>query len=108
MIRCNLSRAAALLVLCALLASPLAAAPSFRSESFTTATADDLFGWLRGALSLIWSKNGCQLDPNGDCGTPKNGCQLDPHGRCLGSTATGSPSETESGCGLDPFGRCGS
>lgn len=104
MIRCNLSRAAALLVLCALLASPLAAAPSFRSESFTTAAADDLFGWLRGALSLIWSKAGCQIDPNGTCGTAKNGCQLDPNGRCLDKAET--PVNTKNGCQIDPFGRC--
>jgi hypothetical protein len=92
MIRCNLSRAATLLVLCILLATPLAAAPSFRSESSTTAAEGDLFGWLRGALSLIWSKNGCQIDLFGRCqdgltSTPsqtKAGCQLDPNGRCLG------------------------
>ena len=91
MMRFNLPRAATLLVLCALLASPLAAAPKFRSESSPTA-AEDLFGWLRGALSLMWSKNGCQLDPHGRCldkaATPpvstKNGCQIDPYGRCIG------------------------
>jgi hypothetical protein len=105
MIRCNLSRAAALLVLCALLATPLAAEPSFRSESFTTATADDLFGWLRGALSLIWSKAGCQIDPNGNCGTPKNGCQVDPFGRCL-NDLTVPPVQPKAGCQVDPDGRC--
>lgn len=104
MMRFNLLRTAALLVLCALLASPLAAAPKFRSESFTTAAADDLFGWLRGALSSIWSKAGCQVDPDGICGTAKNGCQIDPHGRCLDKADT--PVNTKNGCQLDPFGRC--
>ena len=104
MIRCNLSRAAALLVLCAFLASPLTAAPKFRSESSTTAAADDFFGRLRGALSSIWSKNGCQIDPFGLCGTAKNGCQLDPHGRCLDKADT--PVNTKNGCQLDPNGRC--
>ena len=104
MIRCNLSRAAALLVLCALLATPLAAAPSFRSESSTTATEGDLFGWLRGTLSLIWSKAGCQVDPDGQCGTVKNGCQIDPHGRCLDKAAP--PVNTKNGCQIDPYGRC--
>jgi hypothetical protein len=105
MIRFNLPRAAALLVLCALLATPLAAAPKFRSESSTTAAASDLFGWLRGTLSLIWSKAGCQVDPFGRCVTAKNGCQLDPHGRCMDAT-TSTPINTKAGCQIDPFGRC--
>lgn len=104
MIRFNLSRAAALLVLCALLATPLAAAPSFRSESFTTASEGDLFGWLQGALSWMWSKNGCQVDPIGRCEPAKNGCQIDPYGRCLDKAA--SPVNTKNGCQLDPHGRC--
>ncbi len=102
--RFNLLRAAALLVLCALLASPLAAAPKFRSESFTATTADDLFGWLRGTLSSIWSKAGCQIDPFGRCETAKNGCQIDPYGRCLDKADT--PLNTKNGCQLDPNGRC--
>lgn len=105
MIRFNLLRAAALLVLCALLASPLAAAPKFRSESSPTAAAEDLFGWLRGTLSLMWSKAGCQVDPDGNCGTAKNGCQLDPFGRCL-DAATSTSVNTKAGCQVDPFGRC--
>ncbi len=104
MIRCNLSRAAALLVLCALLASPLAAAPKFRSESSITAAADGLFGWLQGALSSIWSKAGCQVDPFGQCGTAKNGCQIDPNGRCLDKAET--PVNIKNGCQIDPYGRC--
>ena len=104
MIRCNLSRAAALLVLCALLASPLAAAPKFRSESSTPAAAEDLFGWLRSGLSLIWSKAGCQIDPNGDCGAGKNGCQVDPFGRCLDKA--GTPVNPKNGCQIDPHGHC--
>ena len=105
MIRFNLLRAAALLVLCALLASPLAAAPKFRSESSIPAATDDLFGWLRSGLSLIWSKAGCQVDPDGLCGTAKNGCQLDPFGRCL-NKATSTPVNTKAGCQIDPNGRC--
>jgi hypothetical protein len=104
MIRCNLPRAAVLLVLCALLATPLAAAPNFRSESSTTAAAGDLFGWLQGTLSSIWSKAGCQVDPFGRCETAKNGCQLDSHGRCLDKADTRV--NTKNGCQLDPNGRC--
>ena len=107
MIRFNLSRAAALLVLCALLATPLAAAPKFRSESTITTAEGDLFGWLQGALSWIWSKNGCQVDPYGRCEPVKNGCQLDPHGRCQESLPnTSTPVQTKSGCQVDPDGRC--
>ena len=104
MIRFNLLRAAALLVLCALLATPLTAAPKFRCESSTPAAADGLFGWLRSGFSLIWSKAGCQIDPFGHCGTVKNGCQIDPHGRCLDKAKT--PTNTKNGCQLDPNGRC--
>ncbi len=104
MIRFNLLRAAALFVVCALLATPLTAAPKFRSDSSTPAAADDLFGWLRGTLSLIWSKSGCGLDPFGRCEPAKNGCQLDPHGRCLDKAAT--PINTKNGCQIDPYGRC--
>ncbi len=104
MIRFNLTRAAAFLVLCALLAAPLAAAPNFRSESFTTAAQGDLFGWLRGALSSIWSKAGCQVDPFGRCEPAKNGCQIDPYGRCLVKAAP--PVNTKNGCQIDPYGRC--
>ena len=105
MMRCNLLRAAALLVLCALLASPLAAAPKFRSESSPAAAADDLFGWLRGAVSSIWSKAGCQIDPFGRCETAKNGCQIDPHGRCLDKVEK-TPVSPKNGCQIDPYGRC--
>ena len=104
MIRFNLTRAAALLVLCALLTTPLAAAPSFRSESFTPAAEGNLLGWLRGAMSWMWSKAGCQLDPNGICGTAKNGCQLDPYGRCL-EGLTSPPAQPKAGCQVDPDGR---
>lgn len=104
MIRFNLLRAAALLVLCALLASPLAAAPKLRSESSTPAAADGLFGWLQGTLSLIWSKSGCGLDPFGQCETAKNGCQLDPHGGCLDKAD--APVNPKNGCQIDPYGRC--
>ena len=104
MIRFNLSRAAALLVLCTLLATPLAAAPKFQSDSFTAAAEGGLFGWLRGTLSWIWSKAGCQVDPDGRCEPAKNGCQIDPYGRCLDKAQP--PVNTKNGCQLDPHGRC--
>lgn len=41
-------------------------------------------------LASLWSKNGCQVDPQGRCvpgtgsatPTAKNGCQVDPNGNC--------------------------
>jgi hypothetical protein len=51
-------------------------------------------------LVSFWTKNGCQVDPNGSClpaAPTKNGCQVDPDGRCL---------LTKNGCSLDPNGRC--
>ena len=51
-------------------------------------------------LASFWTKNGCQVDPNGSClptAPTKNGCSLDPDGRCL---------PTKNGCSADPSGRC--
>jgi hypothetical protein len=48
----------------------------------------------------LWTKNGCQMDPDGHClpATPtKNGCSADPNGICL---------PTKNGCQVDPNGRC--
>jgi hypothetical protein len=103
MVRSLLRRALPLLVLCLLLAAPGISTAAPRAQS----PAGDLLGWLRGALVSLWSKNGCQLDPNGRCvttATPKNGCQADPFGRCLDGLTTAPTTET--GCELDPFGRC--
>ncbi|HKI00575.1 MAG TPA: hypothetical protein VKK31_01210 [Thermoanaerobaculia bacterium] len=96
MVRYTTLRTAAVLVFCLVLASPLAtaAAPRPGGEPFTVRLAaqdaGDLFGWLKGALASLWSKNGCQVDPFGRClaavaspaSTKKNGCEVDPNGRC--------------------------
>jgi hypothetical protein len=124
MVRSTLRRTLPLLVLCLLLAAPGISTAAPRAQS----PAGDLLGWLRGALVSLWSKNGCQADPFGQCittatpkagcrldpfghcittsttGTTKNGCQADPHGGCLDGLTT-TPT-TEAGCELDPFGRC--
>jgi hypothetical protein len=105
MVRSILRRTLPLLVLGLLLAPGIStAAPRAQSP------AGNLLGWLRGTLVSLWSKNGCQVDPNGQCitssgtSTPKNGCEVDPNGRCLDGSTT-APA-TEAGCELDPFGRC--
>ena len=103
MVRSFFRRTLPLLVLCLLLAAPGISTAAPRAQS----RAGDLLGWLRGTLVSLWSKNGCQLDPNGICittATTKNGCQADPFGRCQDGLTT-APT-TGAGCELDPFGRC--
>jgi len=103
MVRSLLRRTLPLLVLCLLLAAPGISTAAPRAQS----PAGDLLAWLRGALVSLWSKNGCQLDPHGNCvttATPKNGCQVDPNGHCLNGSTTALT--TEAGCQVDPDGRC--
>lgn len=95
-----------LLALCLLLAAPGISTAAPRAKS----PAGDLLAWLRGTLVSLWSKNGCQADPNGRCVTSsragtatKAGCRLDPFGRCLEDLTT---APTENGCEVDPNGRC--
>jgi hypothetical protein len=95
------------LVLCAVLAAPLAAA----AAPVPGRQAGDFLSWLHGAWSSLWLKGGCHLDPDGRCldaqpvGTTENGCRLDPDGLCLkGAAAAGGT--TEGGCRLDPNGLC--
>lgn len=108
MVRSTLRRTLPLLVLCLLLAAPGISTAAPRAAK---SPAGDLLGWLRGTLVSLWSKNGCQADPNGQCvsngGTSavtKAGCRLDPFGHCLAGLTTAPI--TEAGCELDPFGRC--
>jgi len=103
----SLRRTLPLLVLCLLLAAPGISTAAPHAGSPATPIAGDFLGWLRGTLVSLWSKNGCQADPNGQCvttATPKNGCQVDPYGRCLDGLTT-TPT-TEAGCQVDPDGRC--
>ena len=106
MVRSTLVRTVSLLVLCAVLASPLASAaaprpghgPAVRMEAPGVA---EVFGWFKKVSMSWWSKNGCGADPFGRCvGMPtKAGCQLDPNGRCVDASV-------KAGCRADPFGRC--
>jgi hypothetical protein len=63
--------------------------------------------WFWSFLARIWTKEGCRIDPNGQClpepiVTPKTGCSIDPYGHCLPNSVT----TTEEGCSIDPYGRC--
>ena len=44
--------------------------------------------WLWSLLERTWEKEGCRIDPSGQCVAepvvaPKAGCRLDPDGQCL-------------------------
>lgn len=105
MSRSAIVRTSAVLVLCCVLTTPGASAAPVRSEE---GAAREFAGWLWEALSALWEKAGCQLDPNGRCveGQEKNGCRADPFGRCIEGQGPSS-SQTEVGCTVDPYDRCG-
>ena len=70
----------------------------------------DLLARAWSFLTGLWSKTGCNIDPNGRClpetpvVQPDEGCHIDPSGRCGPETPDVQPDE---GCNIDPFGRCG-
>jgi len=86
----------------------LAQSPTGAFQPLRPALSDsgDLFARLWSLLARPWTKNGCEVDPNGRCLTKgsrpvagDNGCELDPSGvRC--------PATTKNGCSVDPSGRC--
>lgn len=97
---------ATLLVGTAAIAQPRTGSRSFR---LVEAASPDLFVRLWSLLAQ-WSKNGCQVDPDGRClpkvsslGAGDNGCELDPSGRCRVGQNT---IQTKNGCSVDPDGRC--
>jgi hypothetical protein len=113
MVRSFLPKAALLLVLILLLATPTAQAaePGARRSPVPSMlpALPDVVAQAWDFLSRVWAHNGCGLDPSGRCqsatATADNGCGIDPDGRCLpGQNAT---AEADNGCGLDPNGGCG-
>jgi hypothetical protein len=62
--------------------------------------------WLWSLLERVWEKEGCSIDPYGQCATepvtPKIGCSIDPFGRCLPEPMIAP----KAGCRLDPNGQC--
>lgn len=94
-----------------MLAFPLAAAAQPRLGG----SLGDFFAQLWGALTAIWSENGCTIDPFGCPGgnggeSPDEGCTIDPDGRCLPGAAQAPPpvprETTDNGCTIDPNGGC--
>lgn len=105
MVRAFLPKAALLLVLILLLATPAAQA----AEPGMRTALPAVFSQAWDFLTRIWAHNGCGIDPNGGCQSvtvkSDNGCGLDPDGRCRpGQTITAN---SDNGCGLDPSGGCG-
>jgi len=94
----SLPRKTLLLLLCAILVAPWAAAAAPRSEAPKGAIPAplDLLSRTWGLLKSLWSAEGCGIDPSGRCITgttqglqPRSlwsaeGCGIDPDGRCQG------------------------
>jgi hypothetical protein len=89
------------------LAAFLAAAPAAQARPIHSDS--NVLTRIWSLVTGLWSKNGCQIDPNGYCIpgigegdiTVENGCQIDPDGQCASSPVT-----TKNGCIIDPNGRC--
>jgi len=102
MVRSFLPKAALLLVLILLLATPAAQAvePGMALQAVFSQTWD--------FLTRVWAHNGCGLDPDGRCqsvtATSDNGCGIDPNGRCLPERNV--TAEADNGCRIDPNGGC--
>lgn len=106
-----------LLLLAALLIAPWAsAAPRYGNAHPVNLSGElgipDFLSRAWKLLAGVWTKEGCNIDPDGRCGSApvapsplpiKEGCHIDPDGRCrFGS----SSSFTDAGCNIDPNGRC--
>lgn len=95
-------------ILVLVLAAFLAAAPAAQAlPVYGDAPASSLFERIWSLVVDFWSKNGCQIDPNGYCvsglgeggSTTENGCVIDPSGQCV-------PVTTKNGCVIEPNGGC--
>ena len=85
MVRSYLPKAALLLVLILLLATPVAQAAERGTPKSPVAGLPGLIVQAWDFLTRIWAENGCGIDPSGGCApepTADNGCRIDPDGRC--------------------------
>lgn len=94
--RSSFRRNALLLLLTAVLATPLTAAAGPRHESLRPAKAVepaplDLWSRAWSFLRSVWNKEGCHIDPSG---------------LCVSKPAQQPTSETDAGCNIDPGGLC--
>jgi hypothetical protein len=92
MLTASLRRKTLLLLLAAVLAAPWASAAGPRTETAQPAQAAefaplDVLERLWGLLRNAWTKEGCEINPNGHCTAQppvqtKEGCHIDPSGLC--------------------------
>jgi hypothetical protein len=80
--------------------------PGARAHSARIAglSSVESFSGFWSVLVGLWTKNGCQVDPDGRCLPTKNGCSVDPSGRCLPPATT--TITLDNGCQVDPNGSC--
>lgn len=97
-----------------------AAGPQAGKPRPTRDAAPILVEWVGRALGLlasVWGKTGCQIDPNGLCGSSPaepplagdrtdTGCNIDPDGRCISVPAVLAAGQRDEGCNIDPNGNC--
>jgi len=117
MSRIPLARSVLLLLLLVFVAAPVASAAAPPDQSVRSATGRFEAAALLSRLILwftgVWAKNGCGIDPHGNClpetgAAPAppaeldNGCGIDPSGRCNPQVLPAA----DNGCGIDPDGRC--
>jgi hypothetical protein len=90
MVRAFLPKAALLLVLILLLATPVAqAADPGAHKSPAVGILPGLLGQAWELLTGVWENNGCGIDPDGRCVPEQN-----------------AKAEADNGCGIDPSGGC--
>lgn len=110
MSRINFHHGIAVLILGVVLGTPLVSSGAPRTEGWhagVLAAGPAPLAQLWSFLARLWAKNGCRVDPNGDCldglqAPAKNGCGVDPFGRCL----DGVQAPADNGCSVDPNGQC--
>jgi len=100
----------------AIVAAPPAFAAGPRPETFSLAMSPlETLGHLWSFLRAAWSKDGCSINPNGQCkpGPPspppaqaKEGCSIGPDGRCKPGMTSLLPVQIKDGCNIDPSGQC--
>jgi hypothetical protein len=107
-----------LLLLAALLIAPWASAAPRHGSAHPVSLSKEIGApdFLSRAWNLLagaWTKTGCHIDPDGQCGSAsvapnplptKEGCQIDPSGRC--NSGSSSVNSLDTGCQIDPGGRC--
>jgi len=102
-------RTTLVLLLVTLLTAPLASAAGRQAQPKAAPVPSGLFSRAWSLLASLWGETGCNVDPNGRCGTRSvqvrtdTGCTGDPDGHCVTRPIQ---VHTDTGCTGDPNGRC--